>query len=186
MSTSLRRRARFSLIASSLVLGCNGKGPTGEEVTTGDAGTVIAGDGGGECGENAPAISAGPFCTYEGLGSAEPGLDEVPVLRISGVFTDADGDLHNRSTRIWYDGEPLGEIDYETADLKQRSFTTSGETPCEVFEVQDLGDKIYLQPNKFEYGVDMDWAISAGDAAANFSEPAVVTCKTPLEDGSEP
>ncbi len=185
MSTRIRAQATIGFAMAMGVGACGYKEP-GQGATTDEDGTVIAGDGGAECAGSAPVLVAGPFCTYMGLGSAEPGLDEVPVLRISGAFHDDDGDLHLRSTRIWYDGEPLGGVDYETAQVKERAYASSGETPCESLDVDDMGDKIYLQPSATEYGVEMDWALSASDADGLWSEPVIVTCKTPLEDGSEP
>lgn len=172
-----------------LAVACTGGKGTGTDSGTGDDddGGVTAGDGGDtSCGEAAPVITLGPFCAYDGLDAAEPGQPEVPVMRISAVAQDDDGDLHYRATRLWFDREPLGEIDYDTATLKERSLTHVSDDACEVFEAADVGDKVYLPPETTEYGVDYDWALSVSDALGHWSEPALVTCKSPLEDGSEP
>lgn len=176
------------LLPGLLLWACAGKGSgTDSGTDEDDDGGVTAGDGGTEsCGDVAPVITAGPFCSYDGLDAAEPGQPEVPVIRISASVHDDDGDLHYRATRLWIDGAPLGEVDYETATLKERSLTYSSDRACEEIDVDGVGDKVYLPAPTWLYGVEYDWALSISDAEGNWSEPALVTCKTPLEDGSEP
>lgn len=172
----------------ALVAACSGDKGGGDQVTTeDDGGGVVAGDGGGDsCGPSAPTLTDGPWCRYEGLAAPEENLDEVPVLRIGVDAADEDGDLHYRATRLWWDQEPWGEIDTATAASKERSLTRYSDDACEEFEALDVGDKIYIQPNQWEYGVDHDFGIQVADADGHWSEVAVVTCPTPLKDGSEP
>lgn len=179
----------LALLPLSLLLACASKGTGTDSGATDDddGGMVTAGDGGDDsCGTTTPVITAGPFCSYEGLDAAEPGQPEVPVIRIEAAVHDDDGDLHYRATRLWIDGEPLGEVDYETAVLKERSLTYSSDKACEEFDADGVGDRVFLPAVSWSYGVDYDWALSVSDAAGNWSEPALVTCKTPLEDGSAP
>lgn len=179
-------KARSPWLFGALMACSGGKAdPDGAETDGG--GQVTAGDGGdAACGDTAPTIVGGPYCTYLGLKAAEPGLDEVPTLRISASVHDDDGDLHIRSTRIWFDGEPLGKIDVKTAELKTRGPAVGGEKECEAFDLADVGDKIYLQPAAWPPETEMDWGIAVADAEGNWTEMAQVICKTPAADGSAP
>ncbi|NOY27167.1 MAG: hypothetical protein GXP62_14965 [Oligoflexia bacterium] len=169
---------------------CTGTKDSGEKVGTTTDGGVVAGDGGDvgadDCGPNAPVVTDGPWCTYPGMDSPEGGLEEVPVLRVGVDVHDDDGDLHYRATRIYWDQDPFGKIDTDTAGIKERSLTLYSDRICEEPDGVDVGDKIYMQPDGWEYGADYDFGIQVSDAAGHWSDLAVITCTTPLKDGSEP
>lgn len=181
-------QARPGPLSFLLTVACTGGKDSGVGVTADDdGGVVVAGDDGVDsCGPAVPVITDGPWCSYPGPDAPEENLDPVPVIRIGADVHDDDGDLHYRATRLYYDQGPWGEIDTATAGVKERSLTRYSDDDCEEPDGSDVGDKIYLQPESWEYGVDYDFGISISDADGHWSDIVVVTCPTPLEDGSEP
>ncbi|RME29361.1 MAG: hypothetical protein D6798_00200 [Deltaproteobacteria bacterium] len=180
------------------VLGCAiamGTGCTGGKWGSGQ-GIDTAGDGGGdtitlgdtgtpECGGSPPEISAGPWCEYLGMDAPEPGSEDLPVLRVYATATDPDGDLHIRAVRSWFDGEPLGEIDPDTAEFKEKDRSRASDHDCQVFDTT-VSDRWYFIEGRVEWGADYDWGIAVQDAEGNWSEMAITTCAAPTSEGLEP
>jgi len=148
----------------------------------------VQGDGGAavDCGSTVPVITDGPWCTYLGMLAPEPGEPEAPTLRVDVAVHDDDGDLDYRATRLWYDQEPYGEIDVDTARLKERSLSKASDRPCGTFDAPAVGDKVYLRADTTHLGELYDWGVQVSDARGNWSEMAIVTCAAPNPDGTQP
>jgi hypothetical protein len=181
----------FYTLASLLIAtGCSGgKWGSGTGIDSGGdggSGTIVLDDTGTpECGGTAPRITAGPWCEYLGLDSPEPGTEEQPTIRIAAAVADDDGDLHYRAVRAWFDGEPLGEIDTDTAEFKEKARTRASDHDCQVFDTE-VSERWYLNSGRIEYEATYDWGLSVQDAEGNWSEMGIVTCQAPTKEGLEP
>lgn len=172
--------------------GCTGGGkyPTvdsGAAADDDDDGPTDTTDGSvdDDCGETPPTLSD-LSCDYPGLGAPEPGLDDVPMIQLFGQAADVDGDLHYRATRITWDGPPLGELDLDTAMVKERPLSRASDKPCETTEGR-VTDKLYLNPELgVDYGAEYDFGMQVSDATGRWSDMVLITCALPLEDGTAP
>lgn len=178
------------LLPALAAVGCTGLGSGTKVETDGgsdDGGSIHVGDSGSEddCGDTSPVIQYGPFCDYQGLDEPEPGDPEVPVMRIWSNVHDEDGDLHYRAVRMWFDGEPLGEIDTETANFKEKGLTQATDHPCETFDGTP-SDKWYLTEAVVEWEAMYDWGMAVADAEGRWTDMEIVTCQAPTAKGTEP
>ncbi len=192
MTTTSRRCCGPWLLAGLVAVGggcTGGKWGSGQGIDTaeGDGGsTITLGDTGTpECGGSPPEISDGPWCEYLGLDSPEPGGSDLPVMRVYAMASDPDGDLHIRAVRSWFDGEPLGEIDQDTAEFKEKDRSRASNHDCQVFDTE-VSDRWYFTEGRVEWGADYDWGIAVQDAEGNWSEMAITTCAAPTSEGLEP
>lgn len=184
------RRARPALGLLAALIACDApKGTGSDSGAADDGGSISLGDGGdegdGDCGESTPVISQGPFCRYLGLIQPEGAAQEMAAIEIWAVATDADGDLHYQAVRTWFDGEPLGEIDTETAAFDEKDRAKIGEYPCQKDE-SNPSNRWFLNESRVEWEAMYDWGISVQDAAGHWSEMAIVTCPAPTAEGEEP
>lgn len=184
-TTARSCRAAAPLVLALLLGGCEDD-KWGSGVDTDDPGTVTTeGDGGEEdCGPNPPVIEGEPWCEYS-YEKIEGNPQSEPVLKITAYTTDVDGDLHIRAVRMWFDGEPLGEIDTETAAFKEKDRTQATDRPCTTYDGTP-NDKWVLYEGRVEYGAMYDWGISVQDAAGNWSEMAITQCPAPTAEGTKP
>lgn len=178
-----------ALVSALALVACTGSKWGSGTDSGGDPGTVtVGGDGGGEgdedCGDHPPVIEDGPWCEYY-TQIPEGGTEEVPMIRISAYTTDVDGDLHIRAVRLWFDGEPLGEIDTETAEFKEKDRTQATDRPCNTHDGTP-NDKWILNEGRVEWEAMYDWGIAVQDAAGNWSEMAIAQCPAPTADGTKP
>jgi hypothetical protein len=119
---ALQSRLPFGVSPFVLLLACNGDPE--------DTDVIPAGGGSSEeCGENPPEIETFAI-SDEGMSTGdECGDTSRPMIRLAADATDADGDLHYWTLRVWYDDVVDDTID-TSADCAE-VFGTAGED-CDV------------------------------------------------------
>lgn len=188
----LQSRSMPFMLLLAWAAACNGdKWGSGSGIDSGsgddddDGGITLGDSGAAECSGTAPEIVGGPWCDYPGKDAPEPGGTEQPTIRIYANVHDDDGDLHIRAVRMWFDGAPLGEIDQDTAEFKEKDRLVGSNHDCQVFDTE-IGDRWYLIEGRVEWEAEYDWGIAVQDAEGNWSDMEVVTCPAPTEEGEEP
>ena len=119
--------ARFDLgLLLALAVGCGG----GEETDT--DGALSADDGAAdECGATPPEIEALVISDAGMSVGDECGSEIRPMIRIQANGSDADGDLHYWTLRVWWDET----VDNQVSGEYQEVFSTVGEE-CSVHTAQ--------------------------------------------------
>lgn len=128
------------------------------------------------CGENAPVIVS-ISCENTGI-QYHPDMGEMPTFTIRSSVEDENGDLRYYRMLIQFDSVIDGTWNGSELEV---SGAISGED-CETFTA-DVGATIYLQGNNPDYEIPYEWFISVADEQGNFSDPVMIVCVTPNEDG---
>lgn len=134
-------------------------------------------DEGTSCGDAAPVMESIQI-TDAGMRSFG-GVDR-PTVQVSGLVTDADGDLHIHTVKVWYDDREDGELS-EEPELVQR-FDLS-DSVCGV-ESATLGILLPVGGSDVPPGTDVEFGLVIVDAAGhatNGGEPVFGIGRTPEE-----
>jgi len=166
---------RYATLLPILLLGC---GKSAED--TSDTPTIYQWDDTGTLCEGANprllVLSAenGGLQDYEGT--------QWPTILIQAEAIDDDGDLQVATLELWWDDEPDGVVDTDTAAAAENIFANN-EDPCLTMEAT-LG--LYVQVGRgITYGTEYDFAARVTDSKGLQSEIKIVTEFTPNEDGSD-
>lgn len=163
------------MVAAFAVLGaCNG-----EDAEETDA--ITAGDGASaECGSTPPVIEE-LVVSDAGMSTGDECGDSIrPMIRVQANSSDADGDLHYWTLRVWWDDVIDSQESGEYAEVGG----TSGED-CRVSTAQlamklcVTGDPPFSTP--MEFGAVL---FDDEDNASNGGEPIFATFTTPDESGT--
>ena len=164
---------RLSIIVGMLFLGCGDKT---EENTAPD---LVNGDNTSGCGGTAPEILE-LSCENTGL-KTHPDWGELPTFKIKATVTDADGDLNYYQMFVDIDGTLDGMEDENDTELNPVEGAVNNEQ-CGVFDAS-LSVTIFLNGTMPDYDTVYEWYVRVADGLGKMSEPVMIECRTPNENG---
>ena len=130
------------------------------------------------CGGNAPVVTE-LSCENSGI-QIHPDYGELPTFSLSANVTDEDGDLTYYQMFVDID-DNLDGIEAEDHELAPVEGMI-GDDECSIFDVT-LEIIIFLQGSSPEYGTTYEWYVRISDSMGQTSDPFMVTCTTPDENG---
>lgn len=145
----------------------------GEEVEGGGSGSE-------ECGGTAPVITE-VVCENIGLQEYETGT--YPQLLMRMQVTDADKDIHQYSAEVYFDETEDGSVLLDSSPFDPVSGSTS-EASCNTDDAS-INFGLVITGGNPSFDTVYEWALVVKDAQGLASDPYVLTCATPKEDGSD-
>ena len=106
---------------------------------------------------------------------------DLPTFTIRSQVSDADADFTSYTMRISFDRSIDNALEEGAEELTVTGSLSS--TDCSVSEA-DIGATIFLQGGEPAYSTTYEWYISVFDSAGDRSEPAMIVCTTPDEEGN--
>ncbi len=131
-------------------------------------------DAADSCGDAAPEFGE---ITLADLGTRTVGGEDRRVIAIQAPATDADGDLHTYTAKLWYDTFEDGEVATNfnaevTAEVSDRACEVPS---ADVGIAVPLGDDVPFDA-QVEFGLVVE---DAAGNAANGGVPVIVVFRTP-------
>ena len=178
---------RTALWSTTLALGLVACGGDKEDTGGGgDEGEIIGADGTGDgddgetCGGTPPVIEE-LRCETSGLQSDEVG-NPTPTLTLWALTSDADEDLSYYTLNIYFDDVIDGVVSTDDPAFGPVEGSVSNST-CSTPEAQ-LGAILLIKGGNPELNKEYEFGVTVVDVAGVVSEMAVLTCITPMADGS--
>lgn len=178
-------RTMFWMSALAIGLGACG-GDKEDTGGGGDEGEVIdadGGDGGDDsdtCGGTPPVIEE-LRCENTGLQPDEVG-NPTPTLTLWALTSDADADLSFYTLNIYFDDVVDGAVSTDDPAFSPVEGAVS-ESTCTTDEAQ-LGAILLIKGGNPELNKEYEFGVTVEDVAGVVSEMAILSCITPLPDGS--
>ena len=131
------------------------------------------------CGGTSPVVQS---VTCENSGIQEhPDYGELPTFSLYVSAIDEDADLTYYELFVDIDSELDGEKATDAIPLDPVQGVLSDDT-CDVSSA-NVGLTIYMRSGPPEFSTTYEWYIQVADALGSISEPYMVQCTTPDEDG---
>lgn len=131
------------------------------------------------CGDTAPEIQA-VVCENSGIKN-HPDYGEIPTFTLRTTVYDADGNLTYYQLFVDFDAVLDGVEDELDTQMNPVDGAIDGDS-CDVTDAS-IGMTIYLNGNKPTFDTTYEWYVRVTDASGNISEPYMVECTTPDENG---
>lgn len=164
----------WMFLLSLAFVGC---GEKEEENTAPD---LVNGDGSETgCGGTAPVIES-VTCENSGVQN-HPDYGDLPTFTLKASVVDDDGDLTYYQMFVDIDGTLDGVEDENDTELNPVEGAVNDEE-CGVFTA-NLSVQIFLNGTMPEYDKVYEWYVRAADGLGKMSEPVMVECRTPDENG---
>ena len=165
---------RMMLLTMMTVLAC---GEKEEDSTPPD---LVNGDGTETgCGGTAPVVES-ITCENSGV-QTHPDYGDLPTFTIKSTVSDEDGDLTYYQLFVDIDGTLDGVEDENDTELNPVEGAVNDEE-CGVFNA-NLSVTIFLNGTMPEYDTVYEWYVRVADGLGKMSEPMMVECRTPDENG---
>lgn len=153
----------------------------------GDEGEIIGADGGDGAGDGdtcggTPPVIEELRCENSGLKPDEVG-NPTPTLTLWALSSDADADLSYYTLNVYFDDVVDGVVSTDDPAFSPVEGSVSDGT-CSTPEAQ-LGAILLIKGGNPELNKEYEFGVTVVDVAGAVSEMAIVTCITPLADGSE-
>ena len=134
------------------------------------------------CGGTPPVIES-LTCVNTGMRLDEDVGQTLPTITFSVNYTDEDADMTSYDMLIEFDTSIDNALDADALRLGRISGATST-TPCSVSR-GDIGVTVFLNDSGGppELSTTYEWYVSIFDAAGERSDPAMIVCETPDENG---
>lgn len=173
---------KFCTLAAAMTLAACG----GNKSDSGDdgGGTTLDAGGSGDdatCGGTAPVITD-VQCSASGLKVYE-GDTELPTLLMGIYFEDEDQDLSAVSVELYADETVDGTVS-TSSPLFQPVQVTLDEEEC-VTPEQGVNLTVFINGVDVRYNRIYEWAVVVRDANDTASEPFLLECISPYENGQE-
>lgn len=120
-------------------------------------------------------------CTSGGLREVEG--EAYPTLEFVNQLTDVDADLHQNRIQIYFDDQLDGSV--ARSDSPYSPVTSSLPLDdCEGVAETETTLTAFISGGSPPFDTELEWAFVVTDAGDLASEPYILTCRTPREDGS--
>ena len=132
------------------------------------------------CGGTAPVVET-LNCVNTGL-MTHPDYGELPTFTIEASVSDVDGDLTYYQMFVDIDGTLDGLEDESDTELNPVEGAISNEA-CGV-DAANISIQIFLRNGSMpEFDTVYEWYVRVADGLGKVSEPMMVECRTPDENG---
>ena len=164
------------VVIFSLLLACGDKEEEEEARDLTNSGSNTS----NSCGGTSPVIQS---VTCENSGIQEhPDYGELPTFSLYISATDEDADLTYYELFVDIDSELDEEKATDAIPLDPVQGSLSDDT-CDV-SAANVGLTIYMRSGPPEFSTTYEWYVQVSDALGSTSEPYMVQCTTPNEDGT--
>jgi hypothetical protein len=131
------------------------------------------------CGGTAPVIES-VTCENTGI-QTHPDYGSLPTFSIQANVSDVDGDLTYYQMFVDIDGTLDGDEDENATELNPVEGAISNEA-CGVTSA-NVSIQIFLNGSTPDYDTVYEWYVRVADGLGKLSEPMMVECRTPDENG---
>ena len=128
-----------------------------------------------------PPIVESISCENSGV-QTHPDYGDLPTFTIKSTVSDEDGDLTYYQLFVDIDGTLDGVEDENDTELNPVEGAVNDEE-CGVFDA-NLSVTIFLNGTMPEYDTVYEWYVRVADGLGKMSEPLMVECRTPDENGA--
>ncbi len=164
----------WMMLATVMMIAC---GEKEEENTAPD---LVNGDNSETgCGGTAPVINS-VICENTGIKN-HPDYGDLPTFTIKASVSDEDGDLTYYQLFVDIDGTLDGVEDDNDIELTPAEGAVNDEE-CGVFDA-NLSISMYLNGSMPDYDTVYEWYVRVADGLGKMSDPMMVECRTPDENG---
>ncbi len=120
-------------------------------------------------------------CSNGGLREVEGAA--YPTLAFAIQMTDVDADLHQNRIQVYFDDQVDGTV--TPSDSPYSPIISSLPLDdCEGVPETETTLTVFIPGGSPPFDTELEWAFVVSDAADLASEPYILSCRTPREDGS--
>ncbi|MEC7987153.1 MAG: hypothetical protein VX278_18435 [Myxococcota bacterium] len=132
------------------------------------------------CSGNPPVIEA-LTCENTGLQYYPDAGVDLPTFSLRAQVSDEDADFTTYTMKIEFDRSIDNALDESAEDLTVTGSLSSSD--CSI-SAADIGATIFFQGGSPAYSTTYEWYVSVFDSAGDRSDPAMIVCTTPDEEGN--